>query len=268
MEHEISIKDNALTNTDNTELTLAQDAVSELFTIQTSINPLIAAAQPLLSIIQRLNLTNSIQGPIELKRQINRELDIFRLRAHEAGFSEEAILVGRYLLCATIDEMFSQLEWDSINDYLAIGRFTPQHGEGPKSDERFFLILEKIFATPNDHLELLELAYLCISFGFEGKYRETSNKREALDGLLDKVYDLIKGQRGEAKNNLLISTKLLHQQQNQFRPFSITTLVLTVILVVSLSLIGFNMLLGQEIDSDSLIHTVQSTPSVEVNQHG
>jgi len=269
MEQEAPMIEGALTleNPSDHGLILATFTESELFSVEVSINPLVAAAQPLLSIISRLNLTRTIQKPLELKQQIENEFNVFTSRVQEDDYGHEIVLVARYLLSAVLDEMFSKLEWQSINDYLCIGRFTPKANEGCESDERFFLIVEKMFENPNEHLELLELAYLCISFGFEGKYRAHANKREQLDFILDRLYEIVKRQRAPERLHLLISANKLREQNPGLRPLSITSLVITVLLIVSLSFAGLNLLLGKQIAQESW-QVAQHTPKTEKVAHG
>ena len=240
---------------------------TDLFSVEVSINPLVGAAQPLLSIIQRLNLTKTVHKPMDLKKQIEHEFNLFGSKASNADYTQEIILVARYLLASVLDEMFCKLEWQSINDYLCIGRFTPKSKDNIESDERFFIILEKMLENPNDHLELLELAYLCLSFGFEGKYREHANKREQLDFVLDKLYDLVKRERADDRKHLLISATQLREQRSGLKSLSITSLVLAVILVVGLSFAGFNLLLGKEI-SENASQLAQNSKITETVKHG
>lgn len=238
-----------------------------LFSVDVSINPLVACAQPLLSIIQRLNLTSMLEKPMELKQQIENELLVFNHRVEEAEFHPDILRVSRFLLTAVLDEMFSKLQWQNINDYLCIGRFTQFGNDGVESGERFFFIVEKLFDNPNDHLELLELAYLCLSFGFEGKYRETPNKREQLDFILDRLYELVKRHRSTEQKHMLISANQLRERSPGIKPLSVMSLVVTLVLLISLSFVGFNALLGKQIHQQH-VQIAQNPIKSETVAHG
>jgi type VI secretion system protein ImpK len=58
---------------------------------------------------------------------------------------------------------------------------------------------------PTEHLDLLELAYMCLSLGFEGKYRLSPNGNRVLEELRVEVYSEIQRLRGDSGLSLSIN---------------------------------------------------------------
>ncbi len=142
-------------------------------------NPLVAAAQPLLSITTTYLST------------LQHELRAFESQAQLKDYPTELIADARYLLCAYLSEQFTQL--NIINK--------------PEADTHFFIILERHLRQPSQALDLLELGYLCLSLGFHGKYQQLQQQNE-LDIFCDQLYRVISQQRGEPQ-------PLLSQNHNQ-----------------------------------------------------
>ncbi|WP_370249722.1 type IVB secretion system protein IcmH/DotU, partial [Thalassolituus sp.] len=58
-----------------------------------------------------------------------------------------------------------------------------------------FLILQKLLETPGTHLDLLELYYLCLSLGFQGKYKVMPRGNEQLEQIRENLYHTIESHR-------------------------------------------------------------------------
>jgi type VI secretion system protein ImpK len=68
--------------------------------------------------------------------------------------------------------------------------------------ERFFEILPQMQQDPGRHGDVVELMYLCLSLGFEGRYRVMPRGVAALTELRDGVYRGIRQRRGEFEREL------------------------------------------------------------------
>jgi type VI secretion system protein ImpK len=55
---------------------------------------------------------------------------------------------------------------------------------------------------PAKNLFLLELMYICLALGFEGRYRVISNGRAQLEEVRERLYNMIRKQRGEPERDL------------------------------------------------------------------
>lgn len=167
---------------------------SNLFSTTAAINPLIAVAQPLLSITTTYLST------------LQHELRAFEIQAQLKNYAAEVIADARYLICAYLNEQFPQL---NIIDKA-------------KADSHCFTILEHHLRQPEQALDLLELGYLCLSLGFHGKYQQLQQQNE-LDIFIDQLYRIIQQQRGEAKP-IFIKTDNKSQRSWQLPPWWLTAI--------------------------------------------
>lgn len=194
---------------------------SKLYTSKMGVNPLVAAAHPIFSILERINLSEKVPELSSLQENLWHELQAFMAKAHSSERTEEMILAARYLLCATIDEVIDKAyhENEPIRDIRIINMESSQDSN-PSShfidttdsshhsfseinqsfsklenaiapDVHVFQILDKAMIKPNFYLDIIELAYFCIITGFEGKYRNDPNGKQSLENLLDKLYQII-----------------------------------------------------------------------------
>lgn len=202
------------------------DARSHAFSTSISINPLIAAAMPILSRaseIEGLNLTDATRWEAALQHEIR----AFENSAHKNGYQAQMILAARYLLCTLLDELIEthhpKLAWSKTHSLL--NHFQSETCGG----DRFFIILERSFEDLPLYIDLLELGYLCLSFGYKGKYQDPSQYR-ALGLFIDQLYQLIEKQRGEQQPILTHIAHKTMKRQWHLPPWWITALSATVIL--------------------------------------
>lgn len=179
---------------------------SKIFNTALGINPLIAAASPLFSLATNLSDIESPPDLLKLSYDLNHEIKAFENNARSQHFRSETILITRYLLCAYIDECIQQSPWGKKNKtawepHLLL-LFFHQEKDG---SERFFLILERLSADPEVHIDVLELIYLCLNFGYLGKYRFLQDGKEMSDTISKRLFECIRAARGELKKELHIA---------------------------------------------------------------
>ncbi|MGI9332199.1 MAG: type VI secretion system protein TssL, long form, partial [Gammaproteobacteria bacterium] len=68
--------------------------------------------------------------------------------------------------------------------------------------ETFFRLLETLGQDPRGNLYLLELMYVLLSLGFEGRYRMQPNGRNALEDIRERLYRVLRAQRGDQDREL------------------------------------------------------------------
>jgi type VI secretion system protein ImpK len=66
---------------------------------------------------------------------------------------------------------------------------------------------------PAENLNILELLYYLISFGFEGKYRVIDRGRDLLDQLRDELFQVIRRFRASSESDLAPDWRQLESQQ-------------------------------------------------------
>jgi type VI secretion system protein ImpK len=117
-----------------------------------------------------------------------------------AGIAPETIIGARYALCTLLDEVAASTPWGS-------GLWAKQsllvlfHNE-TWGGEKFFVLLSKLAQNPAQNRDLLELLYICLALGFEGRYRVIDNGRQQLDVLRERLAQILQGQRGEYEREL------------------------------------------------------------------
>lgn len=187
---------------------------STFFASQVAINPLIASANPLIAIASgRLACPDT--------KTLQAEIRAFEYQAHHNGYTSQLILAARYLLCSFIDERQS-------SQLLTLFQHESYGGE------RFFVILERSCEAPGDYIDLLELGYLCLSLGYQGKYGQ-QQQLDLLGIFMDQLYQVIQQHRGDPPQRALTFTPTVSLNSWCLPPWWLT-LTLTGALLLSVLL--------------------------------
>lgn len=177
---------------------------SKVYSAQTGINPLVVSATTLLSSCAYLRDLSYCDDARTLYQELIHEVKAFEAQAQRLGYRSELILVSRYILCSTLDEMILHSPWGAQSDWQHHKLLNTFHNED-WGGERFFLIAERLSADPHLHVDVLELIYLCLSLGYLGKYRNIENGENLLNHIVDTLYQSIRWQRGDIKKELFIA---------------------------------------------------------------
>ena len=178
--------------------TPAGDAVDS---IAIGVNPLAAAAAPLLQLLARLRNTLNQPDPGDLLDRAVREMRDFEQRVRDLGLPIELLRPAHYALCASLDDVVLNTPWGSTGIWNARSLVSTFHQE-VRSGERFFDLLSQMRQNPGKFLAVIELMYLCMSLGFQGQYRLSPRGPAELDRLREETYALIVRQRQAADPDL------------------------------------------------------------------
>jgi type VI secretion system protein ImpK len=159
-------------------------------------NPFIARAFSLLSIVPKLRNLPFHHAVDELRDQLAGEIRQFQDRSLSQGCLQEQVKLASYFLCTLIDETVLNTPWGNQSSWGHQSLLITFHGEA-RGGERFFQLLDRLQPQAARNLDLLELAYLCLSLGFEGKYRLAASGMRDLDQLRQGLYLLIQRAKGE-----------------------------------------------------------------------
>lgn len=165
------------------------------------LNPLEVAAGPLLALLTRLRNTVSHAAPASLRAQLLAYLRQFQERAQAEGVAQRDVQLARYVLCAALDEAVLSTPWGSGGDWSKQSLLITVHNEA-WGGEKIFRLLDHCLQSPLERLHLLELLYLCLSLGFEGRYRLMNDGRSQLDALRERTAAAIRSVRGEPEREL------------------------------------------------------------------
>ncbi|QSA96408.1 type IVB secretion system protein IcmH/DotU [Methylococcus sp. EFPC2] len=164
-------------------------------------NPLVTAALSLLSLSARLRNTASHGAISELQQQLVNELRTFENKVLQQGIPQDQVRIANYILCCLLDETILNTPWGAQSIWGHQSLLILFHKEA-WGGEKFFQILAGLVRQPAQNLYLLELFYLCVSLGFEGKHRIMANGLNALEQTRIELYQLIQRVRGDYEREL------------------------------------------------------------------
>lgn len=164
-------------------------------------SPLLAAASPLLQLMSRLRLLAGEPDAGSLRDLANRELDRFRTAARRLELPNDDAETAHYVLCASLDDVVMNTAWGRSgpwgqNSLVAVNHSNVVAGEG------FFQRLEERQRDPANHRDLLSLMYVCLSLGFQGRYRVLPRGASQLEELRSRLYDSLKRLAASAERGL------------------------------------------------------------------
>ena len=166
-----------------------------------NINDLISCATTLLGVYSHLKNTMSHSDENGLYSRLINEVKLFERHSKELMIKPEIVLASRYILCSMLDEAIMNTPWGSTGQWSQHTLLSTFHNE-TAGGEKFFLLLDRMRQTPAENIEILELMYLCLSIGFEGKYRVIHNGKEQIELIRDDLFSLIRNFRGEFERDL------------------------------------------------------------------
>ncbi|MFV0294347.1 MAG: type VI secretion system protein TssL, long form [Paracoccus sp. (in: a-proteobacteria)] len=156
-----------------------------------SSNPLLAAASSLLILLGRLR-TGLVELQVApLMEHVTREIERFEQNARTAGADQHEILVAKYALSGTADDIVQNLpgaDRGSWQQYSMVARFFHKRDSGVG----FFQEVEKALQAPAQRYNLLELMLVCLSLGFEGQFRTAPNGSAQLARYRGAIYESLR----------------------------------------------------------------------------
>lgn len=183
------------------------------FSISKGLNPLVNAASTLIAVYEKTRSSLSHPDVGGLHQRLVNEIKQFDNQMKSLGLKPEVALSARYTLCAALDEAVLNTPWGSESAWPSRTLLSVFHNE-TSGGEKFFLILDRMKQQPGENLYILELMYIFLSLGFEGKYRVIHRGRDAIDQLRDDLYMSIRHQRGEYERSLSPSWQGLGSTRN------------------------------------------------------
>jgi len=211
-----------------------------------SLNTLVAAACDLLSEVVQLKHGNPHENLDALKQHLNTRLDQFETQAVHNGAEHSQVKAANYILCTVLDEAIVTAGWQKAGEWSRMSLLTTLHNEA-FGGERFFKLLDQLSKNPVKHLRMLELMYLCLALGFEGKYRIIDRGTLELEDIRDALYRQIRLLRGDVPRDLSPHWEGLQDTRPdlvRIVPWWMVTLFTVVCLVVMYS--GFAWVLGEQ----------------------
>jgi type VI secretion system protein ImpK len=145
------------------------------------LNPLIAAANPVLAVVAQIRHALKHPDPEGLRASLRQSILDFETAARGTRAGEEAIAAASVALRALVDESAASTPWGAA--------------WGTDGGEKFFELLEKASADPSANRDLLEFFYVCLALGFEGRYRQAADGRQVLAERRGKLFEQLRARR-------------------------------------------------------------------------
>ena len=168
-----------------------------------SLNPLVQAAAPLLGAAPRLRVMVRHPNPQALRESLAESVRRFEASARAQGLPNEQVVAARYVLCTLLDEAASSTPWGGSGAWSAQSLLVQFHNES-WGGEKVFHLLTRLAENPAQHRNLLELVYITLSLGFQGRYGVLDNGRAQLDDLRSRLAQMLRGLAGPAEKALSI----------------------------------------------------------------
>ncbi len=175
--------------------------VSDESILFNTLNELVHNASTLLSLM--IKLSNSVihKNVAQLKHKLQDEIKQFEINCGRSGIANDKILQARYILCTSLDEIVASTPWGQESDWSQQSLLSMFHGE-TWGGEKFYLLLERLLKEPVKNLDILELMYICMSLGFQGKYRVLDNGFGEVEHLREDLYRQLRSLKNDFNKEL------------------------------------------------------------------
>jgi type VI secretion system protein ImpK len=157
------------------------------------LNPLVDAASLLFSLLGKIKNLTSYRHINKLQEELILEVNSFQESVKNQGYNLEYIVVCRYVLCATFDDIISNLTFGGHwHEHSLLAAFN----QDLQHQDKFYTIMERAIKEPAIYIDLMELMYICLSMGYKGQYRATEHSQYQLEQITNNLYQHIQAYRG------------------------------------------------------------------------
>lgn len=193
-----------------------------------SFNPFITAASPLLRTVIQLRKDLEVDNSYKAREELVEKINLYNDSATKYGIEENEILVTRYILCTFTDELINSTNFGKDNNWSNNSLLSIFHNE-TYGGENFFHLLDKFLKVPAKYIHILELMYICISLGFEGKYRVIDRGQIELSSIRDGLFKQIKIVQGRDPLTFYSTQEPAKDKYRLFNKVSYPMLILTIL---------------------------------------
>jgi len=165
------------------------------------LNPLEHAASGLLALLTQINHSHHHPDANTLRNKVIGEIKQFQNTAIAADIDQETVFTARYVLCTALDEAVLNTPWGSNSGWSQKSLLSSFHKE-VSGGERFFQLLKTFGQNPSKNISILELMYLCLALGFEGRYRIENGGKDKLLQIREWLFQIIRRQRDNDNRTL------------------------------------------------------------------
>lgn len=182
---------------------------SRLAKVRLARNPLLEAAQPLLHALADMPDLLDAGQVDHFHRLLTREVLSFQSLCNSAQVRHEHAVGASYALCTAIDEAAHSTPWggaaaggmDGAGVWAGRQLAVAFHDDA-RGGDKVFLLIGRLVAGADEHIDLLELLYFILGLGFEGRYATAANGRRQIETIRHRLFGLLSASRGEVPNAL------------------------------------------------------------------
>ena len=190
-------------------------------------NPILVLSAPLFRHLDRLLHTYEMGEVASVHGMLVEEIDTYMANASKLSLEPSAVQISQYILCTFLDELISTTYWGKEHNWSKNSLLSHFYHE-TYGGEKVFQVMNKLLAAPANHIHLLELIYVCISLGFEGKYRIQTRGKMELDTLRDNLYKQIRTVHGRHAQKFYTEQQASRQQHRLLYKASYPVIVASV----------------------------------------
>jgi type VI secretion system protein ImpK len=132
-----------------------------------------------------------VQG---LFRHLCQEIRSFEAELQARRENPDDIAIARYAICGFLDEAILNTPWGGESGWSAQTLLAEFHNDAT-AGERMFELVERMKQEPGRYLPLLEVIYVVLSLGFQGRYRGHPRGYDELERIRADLYGVISRQR-------------------------------------------------------------------------
>lgn len=172
---------------------------------------IINAAMPIIDLVNQLKLVDEYHSIQELSVQLIKLLKNFHHSLNNKV--QDKVLQARasYILCSFADESILNTSWGQMSEWSQCSLLSQFHNE-TYGGEKIFQIINIALADPQNNIELLNLLYLVISYGFKGKLKLSSDAKYQSEQLRIKLYQTLSHyQKPQEKLNLSETYQIIQE---------------------------------------------------------
>lgn len=227
--------------------------------------------EPLCSTSSLANV-QALPSETTFRSSIINALQIYETKSQMASAPPQCIALSKYAVVALIDELVMRQECFNRHEWAANPLQLEVLGENT-AGEQFYQHLELLRVQGKKHLDALEIYFLCLELGFEGKY---STDKTQLIRLKNELAEQIEHLRENQKLNIDPNTAQQDQtSQSEGKLWLYKALFVTVLVNVFLG-VGCALLLSYQSiqvyqsirDNQGAYHAVSHHHSSQINTLG
>ena len=230
-------------------------------------NPLIEAAKPVFILVNAMRQTTSQLSTDSLINKFSLLINRFEEDAEKNGAKYDAIQAAKYCLCTFVDELAVRAGWadESWSKNSLLVSFYDETWGG----ERFFEIIQNLKQDPDKNIDLIEFVYLCLQFGYKGKYQVLPSGELEVDKIKRDLLSIIHTRRPDQTAKLFGHDPIVKDiVQKKQRKLSIPLWVVGVLgaVIVGGGYLGMQWSLGDDFNTASTKVNSLKLPAVAPKQ--